>query len=116
MLGSQGEVWRITPNPLKEGVVVLVADDREKLEKKMEDGHGLTTFHWSRWKIQCSCGSSKFWTAETTYSQVVQLELCAEPDSLPPFKRSPENSNGGDRSTVSKVAKRQLKLNMKLRK
>jgi len=30
VLGSQGEVWKTLPNPLKEGEVVLVADDGEK--------------------------------------------------------------------------------------
>ena len=30
LLGSQGEVWKTVPNPVKEGEVVLVADDREK--------------------------------------------------------------------------------------
>ena len=30
VLGSQGEVWKTEPNPLKEGEVVLVADNREK--------------------------------------------------------------------------------------
>lgn len=29
-VGSQGEVWKTLPNPLKEGEVVLVANDREK--------------------------------------------------------------------------------------
>ena len=30
VLGSQVVVWTIQPNPLKEGEVALVADDREK--------------------------------------------------------------------------------------
>ena len=30
ILVSQGEVWKTAPNPLKEGEVVLMADDREK--------------------------------------------------------------------------------------
>jgi len=30
VLGSRGEVWKTLPNPLKEGEVVLVADDGEK--------------------------------------------------------------------------------------
>ena len=35
--------------------------------------------------------------------KLYKLKLCAETDSLPPFKRSLENSSGGDASTVCKV-------------
>ena len=30
VLGSPGEVWKTPTNPLKEGEIVLVAEDREK--------------------------------------------------------------------------------------
>ena len=29
VLGSEGQVWKTVPNPLEEGEVVLVADDRD---------------------------------------------------------------------------------------
>ena len=42
VLGSQGEVWKTLPNPLKVGEVVLVADKREnRLNWKMGVGRQL---------------------------------------------------------------------------
>lgn len=76
VLGSQGEVWKTQPNPLKEGEVVLVADDRKK-PSKLEDGGCPAAHSWQRWKMPCCDCPGEVGTANPTNSQTVQIgALC----------------------------------------
>ena len=75
VLGSQGDVWKTLPNPLKEGEVVLVADDREK-RLNVEDGGCLAADSLQRWNVPCCC-PGEVGIANPTNSQTVQIgALC----------------------------------------
>ena len=76
VLGSQGEVWKTRPNPLKVGEVVLVADDREKrLNWKM--GVVRQLIIGARRKMSCCYCTGEVRYADATSSQTVQTgDLC----------------------------------------
>ena len=92
ILDSQGEAWKTVPNPLKEGEIVLVADDREKrLNWKM----GVV-----RQLIRGRCGRSRAAVVQVTSGllrrpirKFYELELCAEANNPPPITSSPDNSD-----------------------
>ena len=95
MLGSQGEVWTTQPNPLKEREVVLVADDREKrLNWKMGVVQILVIGRDGRCRaavVQVKSGLLK-----RPIRKLYKLEICAEPNNLPPITSSRESSNVND--------------------
>lgn len=91
VLGSQGEVWKTLPNPLKEGEVVLVADDREKrLNWKMGVVRQLILGRDGRCRAATVQVKSGLLTRPIR--KLYKLELCAESDNLPPITSSPEST------------------------
>jgi len=88
LLGSQGEVWKSLPNPLKEGEVVLVADDGEKrLNWKMGVVRQLIIGRDGR------CHAATVQVKSSLLTRLVRklykLELCAESVNLPPITSPP---------------------------
>jgi len=77
VVGSQGEVWKTLPNPLKEREIVLVADDVQRKTAKLEDGGCPAAHSWQRWKMPCCDCPGEVGTANPTNSQTVQIgALC----------------------------------------
>jgi len=95
VLDSQGEVWKTLPNPLKEGEVVLVADDREKrLNWKMGVVRQLSLGRDGRCRavtVQVRSG-----LLNRPIRKLYKLELCAESDNLPPITSSLESTEKDD--------------------
>ena len=92
VLGSQGVVWTIQPNPLKEGEVALVADDREKhLNWKMGVVRQLIIGRDGR--CRAAVVQVKSGLLRRPICKLYKLEIYAEADNLPPITSLPENSN-----------------------
>ena len=95
VLGSQGEVWKTLPNPLKEGEVVLVGDDREKrLNWKMGVVRQLIIGRDGRCRAAIVQVKSGLLTRPVR--KLYKLELCAESVNLPPISCAPENADKDD--------------------
>ena len=76
VLGLQREVLKSLPNPLKEGEVVLVPDDREKTSKFEDGGCPAAHYQW-RWKMPCCYCADEGESADATILQTVQIgALC----------------------------------------
>ena len=92
VLGSQGEVWKTEPNPLKKGEVVLAADDREKcLNWKMGVVRKLITGRDGGCRaavVQVKSGMLR-----RPIRKMYKLELYTESDDLPPITSSLGNSD-----------------------
>ena len=88
----QGEVWKSVPNPLKEGEIVLVADDKEKrLNWKMGVVRQLILGRDGR--CHAAVVQVKSGLLRRPIHLLYRLELCAEGDNLPPVTSSGENSD-----------------------
>ena len=95
VLGSQGEVWKTRPNPLKVGEVVLVADDREKrLNWKMGVVRQLIIGRDGRCRAAIVQVKSGMLTRPVR--KLYKLEICAESHNLPPITRLPEDVDKDD--------------------
>ena len=95
VLGSQGEVWKTLPKPLKVGEVVLVADDREKrLNWKMGVVRQLIIGRDGRCRAAIVQVKSGMLTRPVR--KLYKLEICAESDNLPPITRLPEDTDKDD--------------------
>ena len=95
VFGSQGEVWKSLPNPLEEGEVVLVADDREKrLNWKMGVVRQLIIGRDGRCRAASVQVKSSLLTRPVR--KLYKLELCAESVNLPPITSPPENTDKDD--------------------
>ena len=95
VLGSQGEVWKTRPNPLKVGEVVLVADDREKrLNWKMGVVRQLIIGRDGRCRAAIVQVKSGMLTRPVR--KLYKLEICAESHNLPPITRLPEDADKDD--------------------
>ena len=102
ILGSQGEVWKSAPNPLKEGEVVLVADDREKrLNWKMGVVRQLIRGRDER--CRAAAVQVKSGLLRRPIRKLYKLELCTEADNLPPIKSSPKSSDKDDAMPENEV-------------
>ena len=86
----KGKFGRL-PNPLKEGEVVLVADDREKrLHWKMGVVRQLILGRDGRCRAATVQVKSGLLTRPIR--KLYKLELCAEFDNLPPITSSPKST------------------------
>ena len=102
ILGFQVEVWKTAPNPLKEGEVVLVADDREKrLSWKMGVVRQLIRGRDGR--CHAAVVQVKSGLLRRPIREFYKLELSAEADNLPPITSSSENSDEDDAMPDNKV-------------
>ena len=102
VLGSQGEVWKTLPNPLKEGEVVLVGDDREKrLNWKMGVVRQLIIGRDGR--CHAAIVQVKSGLLTRPVRKLYKLELCAESVNLPPISCTPENADKDDMILDSEV-------------
>ena len=95
VLGLQGDVWKTPPNPLKEGEVVLVGDDREKrLNWKMGVVRQLIIGRDGRCRAAIVQVKSGLLTRPVR--KLYKLELCAESVNLLPISCAPENADKDD--------------------
>ena len=95
VLGSQGEVWKTQPNPLKVEVV-LEADDREKrINWKMGVVRQLILGRDGG--CRAATVQVKSGLLSRPIRKLYKLELCAESDNLPPITSLAESieKNGG---------------------